>query len=109
MTTIDTNSAAALKQFVAQMTTIRDTIAAGTFPIDGNGDTLNAVVGMVVQKFGAELYQHNAEAIEQAPDETAKVVVLLDAVIKHFDEQEKMISATVGMFGKLGINSIKFV
>jgi len=97
------------KAFAVQLRSIRDKIVADEFAIDNSGDSLRAIVGMVVQSLGSDVYEGARAKVDAASGEKGKIVVLLDRVLDHIDQLNAMNDQTLSLAQQLGVSGIKWV
>lgn len=97
------------KAFANKLRSIKTKIEGGAFDVDGTGDSLRSIIGMVVQTFGTEIYEAARPKITTAQGEKAQVVALLGSVVDQIDQLNSIQQATVDTFAGLGISGIKWV
>jgi hypothetical protein len=106
---LDAKTLAQSKAFAAQLRATTDKIKSGHFPIDGSGDTLTNIIGMVVQNIGAEAYEDARKAMSKAVSEKDKIVALMESVVSRMENNNKMGAETVSILNELGASGIKWV
>ncbi len=106
---IDSKTVAAHKAFVSQMVKTIADIKNDNFGIDGKGDTLTSVIGMVVETFGADTYTQAKSSMASASTEKSKIIALLESVIDQQNHVITLNEATLKNMAALGISGITFV